>query len=104
MGPFAGRAGDARSSGQLLKLPEAKERILVPAIQSYFIEPIWEQFRVLLPEREVDHPLGCHRSRISDREVFEKLHGTKMGHVADVVILTPYNLTSMPALRSRCGG
>jgi len=62
MGPFAGRAGDARSSGQLLKLPEAKERILVPAIQSYFIEPIWEQFRVLLPEREVDHPLGCHRS------------------------------------------
>jgi hypothetical protein len=27
----------------------------------------------LLPEREVSHPLGCHRSRIPDRIVFEKL-------------------------------
>lgn len=45
----------------------------MPAIQSYFIEPIWEQFRALLPEREVSHPLGCHRSRIPDRIVFEKL-------------------------------
>jgi transposase len=45
----------------------------VPAIQSYFIEPIWEQFCALLPEREVNHPLGCHRSRIPDRIVFEKL-------------------------------
>jgi transposase len=45
----------------------------VPAIQSYFIEPIWEQFCALLPEREVSHPLGCHRSRIPDRVVFEKL-------------------------------
>ncbi len=45
----------------------------MPAIQSYFIEPIWEQFRALLPEREVDHPLGCHRPRVPDRVVFEKL-------------------------------
>jgi Transposase DDE domain len=45
----------------------------VPAIQSYFIEPIFEQFCALLPEREVNHPLGCHRSRIPDRIVFEKL-------------------------------
>ena len=45
----------------------------MPAIQSYFIEPIFEQFRALLPEREVTHPLGCHRSRIPDRVVFEKL-------------------------------
>jgi transposase len=45
----------------------------VPAIRSYFIEPIWEQFSALLPEREVDHPLGCHRPRIPDRVVFEKL-------------------------------
>jgi transposase len=45
----------------------------VPAIQSYFIEPIWEQFSALLPEREVDHPLGCHRPRIPDQVVFEKL-------------------------------
>jgi transposase len=45
----------------------------VPAIQSYFTEPIWEQFAALLPTRKVDHPLGCHRSRIPDRIVFDKL-------------------------------
>jgi transposase len=27
----------------------------------------------LLPEHEIDHPLGCHRRRIPDRVVFEKL-------------------------------
>jgi transposase len=26
-----------------------------------------------LPERHVDHPLGCHRTRIPDRVIFEKL-------------------------------
>ncbi len=45
----------------------------MPALQPYLIEPIWEQFSALLPERETNHPLGCHRSRISDRTVFEKL-------------------------------
>jgi transposase len=45
----------------------------VPAIQPYIIEPIFEQFVALLPEREVAHPLGCHRPRIPDRVVFEKL-------------------------------
>jgi transposase len=45
----------------------------VPAIQPYIIEPIWEQFAALLPKRKTDHPLGCHRRRIPDRVVFEKL-------------------------------
>ena len=45
----------------------------MPAIQSYFIEPIWKQFCALLPERKVEHPLGYHKSRIPDRVVFEKL-------------------------------
>jgi transposase len=45
----------------------------VPAIQPYLVEPIWEQFSALLPERKTDHPLGCHRGRIPDRVVFEKL-------------------------------
>jgi hypothetical protein len=37
----------------------------VPAIQPYIIEPIWEQFVALLPERRVEHtgsrylPLSC---------------------------------------------
>ena len=45
----------------------------MPALPPYLIEPIWEQFIALLPEREVEHPLGCHRSRIPDRVIFEKL-------------------------------
>jgi hypothetical protein len=43
------------------------------AIQPCIIEPIFEQFRALLPDREVDHPLGCHRPRIPDCVVFEKV-------------------------------
>jgi transposase len=45
----------------------------VPALPPYLIEPIWQQFAALLPAREVHHPLGCHRPRIPDRVVFEKL-------------------------------
>jgi transposase len=45
----------------------------MPAVPPYIIEPIWEQFEALLPERRIDHPLGCHRPRIPDRVVFEKL-------------------------------
>jgi transposase len=45
----------------------------VPALSPYIIDPIWEQFEALLPERDVDHPLGCHNPRIPDRVVFEKL-------------------------------
>lgn len=45
----------------------------MPALPTYLIEPIFEQFRELLPARKVEHPLGCHRQRISERVVFEKL-------------------------------
>ena len=48
----------------------------VPAVPSCFIEPLWVQFAVLLPERSPYHPrhlLGCHKRRISDRIVFDKL-------------------------------
>ncbi len=45
----------------------------MPALLPYIIEPLWEQFEALLPERTTDHPLGCHRRRIPDRVVFEKL-------------------------------
>src|ERR687890_2155382 len=45
----------------------------VPALEPYLIEPIWQQFKALLPEHRTDHPLGCHRSRIPERVVFEKL-------------------------------
>lgn len=45
----------------------------MPALPPYLIEPIWEQFSALLPERKTSHPLGCHRPRVPDRVVFEKL-------------------------------
>jgi transposase len=48
----------------------------VPAIPSWLLEPLWEQFSALLPARPVydpAHPLGCHRPRVSDRIIFEKL-------------------------------
>ena len=45
----------------------------MPALPPYIIEPVWQQFLALLPSRETSHPLGCHRPRIPDRVVFEKL-------------------------------
>jgi transposase len=48
----------------------------VPAIPSWLLDPLWDQFSALLPDRpryDPSHPLGCHRPRISDRIVFEKL-------------------------------
>lgn len=45
----------------------------MPAIQSCFIEPIWDQLSALLPARQSDHTLGCHRRRVPDRLIFDKL-------------------------------
>lgn len=48
----------------------------MPVLPSWLTEPLWDQFAALLPERPVyaeTHPLGCHRPRIYDRTVFDKL-------------------------------
>lgn len=45
----------------------------MPAVPSCFLEPLWVQFSALLPQRQVPHRLGCHRPRIPDRVVFDKL-------------------------------
>ncbi len=48
----------------------------MPAIPSWLLEPLWDQFAALLPDRPryaPSHPLGCHRPRIGDRIIFEKL-------------------------------
>jgi len=45
----------------------------MPAIPSCIIDPIWDHFAELLPEKKVEHPLGCHNPRIPDRVVFDKL-------------------------------
>src|SRR5512133_4394152 len=46
---------------------------LVPALPSSVLEPLWVQVAALLPARRIHHPLGCHRPRIPDRIVFDKL-------------------------------
>src|SRR4030095_254595 len=46
---------------------------LVPALPSSVLEPLWVQIAALLPTRPDTHPLGCHRPRIPDRVVFDKL-------------------------------
>jgi transposase len=45
----------------------------VPALPSSVLEPLWVQVAALLPRRQDTHPLGCHRPRIPDRIVFDKL-------------------------------
>jgi transposase len=48
----------------------------VPALPSWLTDPLWDQFAALLPPRPVyalSHPLRCHRRRVSDRIVFDKL-------------------------------
>lgn len=60
----------------------------MPTIKACIIDPIWDQFSALLPSRAVDHPLGCHRPRIPDRTVFDKLvqvlvFGAAYGRIAD---------------------
>ena len=47
--------------------------LLVPAVPSCILDPLREQFLTLLPVRHVTHPLGCHRPRIADAVVFDKL-------------------------------
>jgi transposase len=48
----------------------------VPALPSWLAQPLWDQFAALLPARQTyvsTHPWGCHRRRIPDRIVFDKL-------------------------------
>jgi hypothetical protein len=62
----------------------------VPAVPVSLLDPVWEQFAALLPERPLvapSHPLGCHRPRIPDRVVFEHVvaalvHGSGYERIA----------------------
>lgn len=48
----------------------------MPVVPPWLLEPLQEQFSALLAARPVydpAHPLGCHRPRISDRIIFDKL-------------------------------
>jgi hypothetical protein len=62
----------------------------VPVVPFCLMEPLWDQFSVLLPERprfSPTHPRGCHRRRIPDRIVFEHVvaalvHGSGYKRIA----------------------
>ena len=44
------------------------------ALDPAVVDAIWASFAAYLPKRgETDHPLGCHRPRISDRDCFEAI-------------------------------
>ncbi|MFJ7059628.1 IS5 family transposase [Streptomyces microflavus] len=48
----------------------------MPVLPSWLTEPLWGRFAALLPARSTyapTHPLGCHRPRIGDRIVFDKM-------------------------------
>ena len=62
-----------QSVGNLLKLPLKKKQKPVPALPAYLIEPISQRFAALLPSSKLDRPLGCHRQRVPDREIFDRL-------------------------------
>ena len=62
----------------------------MPAVPVSLMEPLWQQFAVLLPDRPdvaPTHPLGCHRRRVPDRAVFEHVvaalvHGSGYERIA----------------------
>lgn len=44
------------------------------ALEPNVVDAIWASFAAYLPERgATEHPLGCHRPRISDRDCFEAI-------------------------------
>ncbi len=44
------------------------------ALEPVVVDAVWQAFAAYLPEQgETDHPLGCHRPRISDRDCFEAI-------------------------------
>ena len=47
--------------------------MLVLAVSSFIMEPLWSQFVALIPPHIDTHPWGCHRPRIPDRIIFDKL-------------------------------
>jgi hypothetical protein len=66
------RHGTSRPSCQRVRSPHGPS-CRTPDLPSSILEPLWVQFAALLPTRQDAHPLGCHRPRIPDCIVFNKL-------------------------------
>jgi transposase len=44
------------------------------ALEPSVVDAVWQSFAAYLPKRgETNHPLGCHRPRLSDRDCFEAI-------------------------------
>jgi hypothetical protein len=42
------------------------------ALNPIVVDAVWQSFAAYLPKRgQTNHPLGCHRPRISDRDCFK---------------------------------
>ncbi len=81
------------------------------ALPSWLADPLWDQFAALLPPREPfvpTHPWGCHRRRIPDRIVFDKLvqvlrFGCSYAGIADTTCsATTIRARAMNGSRSGC--
>ena len=69
----------------------------MPVLPSSLIDPVWQQFAALLPDRpefDPSHPVGVHRRRIPDRIVFEHV-------IAALVHGSGYERTATPGCSDR---
>jgi hypothetical protein len=55
-------------------VPELTPHTAVPVLPSWIVEPLWDQFRALLPNRPDTHPLGCHRDEWIAAGAVDALH------------------------------
>ncbi|TDC98891.1 transposase, partial [Nonomuraea diastatica] len=76
----------------------------MPVLPSWLAEPLWVQFEALLPERPVydpAHPLGCHRPRVPDRIVFDKLlQVLRFGCSYEAIVDTTCSATTLRTRRN----
>ena len=75
----------------------------MPVLPSCIIEPLWDQFAALLPERVDPHPLGCHRRRIPDRIVLTSSCASWSSAAATSASPTPPALTGPCAAAATSG-
>ena len=68
-----GETGTAPVTSGTCEKPTVDQVPPCPPSHLRFIDPLWDQFQELIPPVVDTHPLGCHRPRIADRVVFDKL-------------------------------
>ena len=60
-------AKEGRHGARIRSCSDPDSQTAVPVLPSWIIEPLWDQFAALLPERVDRHPLGRHNQRIADQ-------------------------------------